>query len=148
MTAAPLDDKAEAFLRANHAAAMVTLRADGSPNAVRIGLALVDGKLWSSGTQERRRTRFLRRDPRCTLFVFPTGGGYEYLGVDTKVTILEGDDVPELSIALFQAMQPDAKPGMLTWMGTEMSHDDFRQAMRDDHRLIYQFEVERSYGIY
>lgn len=109
---------------------------------------LVDGKIWSSGTQARLRTKFLRHDPRCTLFVFPSGGGYEYLGLETKVTILEGPDIPDLSIQLFQEMQPDAKPGTITWNGHERTYDEFRQAMRDEHRLIYQFEVERVYGLY
>src|SRR5258708_34684290 len=35
-------------------AAMVTLRADGTPHAVRVGMALVDGKLWSSGVPSAR----------------------------------------------------------------------------------------------
>ncbi|HET6318598.1 MAG TPA: hypothetical protein VFG86_19255 [Chloroflexota bacterium] len=39
-----------AFLEANYGAVMVTLRPDGTPHAVRVGVALVDGKLWSSGT--------------------------------------------------------------------------------------------------
>lgn len=65
-----LDAKATAFLEKNHSAAMTTLRRDGSPHTVRIGLAFVDGKLWSSGTADRVRTKHLRRDPRCSLFVF------------------------------------------------------------------------------
>ena len=89
----------------------------------------------------------MRRDPRCTLFVFPTGGGYEYLGLETRVTILEGPDVPDLSIQLFHAMQPEGKPGTVMWSGQELTYDKFRQSMRDDHRLIYQFEVERTYGL-
>ena len=86
-----LTDNDRAFLDAHHAAAMITLRADGTPHAVRVGVALVDGMLWSSGTHDRLRTGLLRRDPRCTLFVFdPTR---RYLTLETIVTILEG---PEL----------------------------------------------------
>jgi hypothetical protein len=48
---------------------MITLRRDGSAHAVRVGVALVDGKVWSSGTADRVRTRHLRRDPRSTLIV-------------------------------------------------------------------------------
>jgi uncharacterized pyridoxamine 5'-phosphate oxidase family protein len=47
-----LDDKAVAFLEKNHSAAMTTIRTDGSPHSVRVGVALVEGKLWSSGTQD------------------------------------------------------------------------------------------------
>ena len=85
-----LTDNDRAFLDAHHAAAMITLRADGTPHAVRVGVALVDGMLWSSGTHDRLRTGLLRRDPRCTLFVFdPTR---RYLTLETIVTILEGPE--------------------------------------------------------
>ena len=49
------DDKTQAFLDKNHSAGMVTLRADGTPHVVRVGVALVDGKLWSSGTPDQFR---------------------------------------------------------------------------------------------
>src|SRR5206468_9116879 len=55
-----LTDNDRAFLDAHHAAAMITLRADGTPHAVRVGVALVDGMLWSSGTHDRLRTGHLR----------------------------------------------------------------------------------------
>src|SRR5438034_11745312 len=87
-----LTDKDRAFLDAHHAAAMITLRADGTPHAVRVGVARVHGMLWSSGTHDRLRTGLLRRDPRCTLFVFdPTR---RYLTLATIVTILEAPDGP------------------------------------------------------
>ncbi|RLT26662.1 MAG: hypothetical protein DWI48_05685 [Chloroflexi bacterium] len=46
-----MDDAVRAYLEKNHAAAMITLRADGTPHAARIGVALVGDKLWSSGNQ-------------------------------------------------------------------------------------------------
>ncbi len=101
------------------------------------------------GAQERIRTRFLRRDPRCTLFVFPSGAnaGPQYLTLETRVTIIEGDQVPELSIQLFRAMQPGTPAGTVLWAGQPRTYEEFRQQMRDDHRLIYQFEVDRAYGM-
>src|SRR2546430_6574410 len=96
-----LTDKDRAFLEAHHAAAMITLRADGTPHAVRVGVALVDGMLWSSGTHDRVRTGHLRRDPRCTLFVFdPTR---RYLTLEAIVTILEGPDAPRQIFRLVSA---------------------------------------------
>jgi hypothetical protein len=38
------------YLRDNHSAAMITVGGDGVAKAVRVGVALVDGRLWSSGT--------------------------------------------------------------------------------------------------
>jgi hypothetical protein len=47
MTFSGYSDKERAFLDKTHSAAMITLRADGTPHAVRVGVALVDDKLWS-----------------------------------------------------------------------------------------------------
>ena len=144
------DEKTRAFLEQHHRAGMVTLRADGMPHVVRVGVALVEGKLWSSGTQRRARTRHLRRDPRSTLFVFDQG--YGYLAIESGVTILEGPEVPELSIKLFHTMQAGMPgiqtPGNLLWNGVELTPDQFRQAMVDEQRLIYQFEPLRMYGLH
>ena len=100
------------FLHHNHSAAMITMGADGRPKAVRVGVAV--SAVWSSGTAERRRTRALREDPRCTLFVF--GGGYEFLTLEATVTILDGPDAPQQSLRLFREMS--GRPtGPLSWFG-------------------------------
>jgi len=65
-----LTEHRRAFLNQHHRAAMVTLRRDGSPHAVRVAAAFVDGRVWSSGLPGRVRTRHVRRDPRCMFFVF------------------------------------------------------------------------------
>jgi PPOX class probable F420-dependent enzyme len=142
-----LNDKQRAFIAQQRGAAMITLGADGAPHAVRVGVALVDGTLWSSGTQGRARTRHLRRDPRCTLFFWEAG--YGYLSLATRVHILEGPDVPQQSVRLFQTMQSHLQnaPGTLTWNGQPLAIDDFLKAMVDEQRLIYEFDVERSYGM-
>ena len=105
---------------------------------------MVDGKLWSSGTAERRRTRALREDPRCTLFVF--GAAYEFLTLETTVTILDGPDAPQQSLRLFREMY--GRPsGPLSWFGRELREDDFLRTMVGEHRLICELEVERAYGM-
>jgi hypothetical protein len=52
-----MDERIEKFLKDNHLAVMTTLRPDGSPHSVMVGVGLVDGRLWSSGTQDRVRTK-------------------------------------------------------------------------------------------
>jgi len=147
---ATLDDAAREFLERNRSAAMTTLRRDGAAHTVRIGLAVVDGKIWTSSTQDRVRTRHLRRDARATLFVFDPA--WAYLTLECRTTILEGPDVPDLSVHLFQVMQRDmpGRPpeGHIAWYGKPLSIDDFKQAMRDERRIIYEFDVLRSYGLY
>jgi Pyridoxamine 5'-phosphate oxidase len=140
----PLSDADVEFLRRNRSAAMITVGADGMAKAVRIGVALVDGKLWSSGTRDRVRTGRLRRDPRCTLFVFDAG--YLWLALESTVEILEGPDAADLSVRLFREMQ--GRPaGRLSWFGGEYDDEQFRQLMIDEARLIYAFDVQRSYGM-
>jgi hypothetical protein len=140
----PLSDADVEFLRRNRSAAMITVGADGMAKAVRIGVALVDGKLWSSGTRDRVRTGRLRRDPRCTLFVFDAG--YLWLALESTVKILEGPDAADLSVRLFREMQ--GRPaGRLSWFGGEYDDEQFRQLMIDEARLIYEFDVQRSYGM-
>jgi len=115
---------------------MVTLRADGTPHVARVGVGLVDGKLWSSGTRGRIRTAHLRRDPRSTVFVFDTENAWQWLALETTVTILDGPDAPEQNLALYRVLagEPD-------------DVEEYLQAMEKEERLIYEFEISRSYGI-
>src|SRR5687767_14593397 len=103
-----MDDRVRKFLEVNHGAVMVTLKRDGTPHVARIGVGLVDGKLWSSGTQTRLRTKHLRRDPRSTLFVL-SDDAYRWLALETVVTILDGPDAPQLNLALYRELagEPD-----------------------------------------
>jgi PPOX class probable F420-dependent enzyme len=140
-----LSEKERAFLEKNHAAAMVTLRPDGTPHVARVGVALVDGKIWSSGIPGRVRTRHVRRDPRSSLFVYEQG--YGWLGIDTRATILDGPDAAGQSVRLFQVMQGRADADALLWYGEPKPLDEFEQIMRDEQRLIYEFEPLRTYGM-
>jgi PPOX class probable F420-dependent enzyme len=144
-----VDERVAAFIDQNSSAAMVTLRSDGTPHSARVGVALVDGKIWSSGTQTRLRTRHLRRDPRANLFVFDTSPDPKWLGLDTEVTILEGPDVPELSYRLMRTMQKDRAPeGKVGWFSGMLTKEEFLDTMREEHRIIYEFGVKRAYGYY
>ena len=140
----PLTERDRAFLEDHHTAAMITVSRDGVARPARVGVALIDGQLWSSGTRDRLRTKRLRRDPRCTLFVFDPG--FAWLALDTEVTLLEGPDAPQLNLRFFRQIQ--GKPeGPLGWFDREMDEPAFLQTMVDEGRLIYQFEVRRSYGL-
>jgi len=140
-----LTEAQRTYLEQNHGAAMITLRPDGTPTAVRIGLALVDGQLWSSGTQDRRRTANLRRDPRSTLFVYE-GAGFRYLTIEARVAILEGPDAPELNLHLFRVMQ-NRPTGPILWNGVDTPEPEFLTRMLAEKRLIYQFDPVRAYGL-
>ena len=141
-----LDDRQREFLEKNRSAAMVTLRPDGTPHAVRVGVALVEGKIWSSSTQKRKRNANLRRDPRATLFVFD--GQWQWLTLECRVRFLEGPDAAELNVKFFKQMQPQSSSGRLSWFGRDVNEQEFLQIMRDEQRLIYEFDVQRAYGMH
>ena len=138
-----LDEKQQAFLQDHHAAAMITTAHDGAAKAVRVGIALVDRRIWSSGTTDRVRTRRLRRDPRSTLFVFDPGP--RFLTIEAKVTILDGEDAPRNNLDLFRVMQ--SRPaGPLNWYGEELDEDAFLARMVSEGRLVYEFSPVKVYG--
>ena len=143
-----MDERIQSFLKSNHSAAMTTLRADGTPHVARVGVARVDDKIWSSGTQMRVRTKHLRRDPRSTLFVYDNE--WRWLGAECTVTILDGPDAPQLHLRLFQVMQQGmpVPAGQINWFGRMMSHEEFLKTMVEEQRLIYEFNIVRAYGMY
>ena len=131
-----LSDRDRDFVANHRSAVMVTLKADGTPHVARVGVGLVDGKLWSSGTQDRLRTKHLRRDPRCTLFVFDDSHPYRWLGLETTVTILDGPDAAQQNLALYRTLAGDPD-----------DVDEYLRAMVAEQRLIYEFDVGRTYGM-
>jgi len=150
-----MDDRVRAFLEENHSAAMITLRPNGTPHAARVGVGLIEGKLWSSGTRQRVRTKHLRRDTRSTLFVFDSHSestAWRWLALECTVTILDGPDAPDLNLRLFQTLQqsmtPAPKPGHVMWFGQDKTIDEFLKTMVEEQRLIYEFSIARAYGMY
>lgn len=131
-----MDDAVRAFLEQNHGAIMVTLKKDGTAHVARVGVGLVDGTLWSSGTQDRVRTGHLRRDPRATLCVFGDSP-WRWMGIEATVEILDGPDAPQQNLALYRVLagEPD-------------DVDEYLEAMMREQRLIYEFSILRTYGSY
>ena len=144
-----LDEKARAFLERNHAAAMITLRRDGTSHTARVAIAVEGGKIRSSSNESRLRTKNVRRDPRATLFVFDTtdlANAAQWLALECRVSIIEGPTVPDETLRLFRVMQD--RPDTVVWAGEEKDNDTFRQMMVDDHLILYEFDVLRAYGTY
>jgi ABC-type glutathione transport system ATPase component len=99
---------------------------------------------------------------RLTLFTGVSGSGKSSLVFgtiaaesqrlinETYSAFVQG--TPEQSVRLFRAMQAGLEhappPGKLLWNGEEKTEEEFRQIMRDEQRLIYEFEVHRLYGMY
>ncbi len=114
---------------------MSTVSPSGEPHVARVDVGLVDGKLWSSATLGRVRTRHLRNDPRAALAVLHASNSYQWLGLSCRVTILEGPDAPDLNLELYRAIakEPDDVA-------------EYLEAMVAEERIIYEFEILRFYG--
>lgn len=130
-----MDEKVRSFLESNHASVMTTLKADGTPHVARVAVGLVEGKLWSSGTETRLRTAHLRRDPRSTLAVLDYSNPYRWMGLETTVTIRPEESAVDDNLALYRVLagEPD-------------DLQEYREAMVKEQRLVYEFTVERAYG--
>jgi hypothetical protein len=146
-----LDAKASAFIKANRDAGMTALRRDGTPHMTRIVAGLVDGVLLSSATESRLRTKLLRRDPRCTLFFFETTPGAgrafgAYMTLETTVTIHDGAEGRRRSVEYFKSIF-GSTDGNVTYGGRTMTEAEALEALERDGRILYEFNVNRVYGV-
>lgn len=131
------------FIAKTPNAGMVTVGKDGYAKVVRIGAAIHNGKLWSRSTQDRVRTKRLRRDPRCTLYFHAANP--DWLTLETTVTILDGPEVPEQLVAFFRTMSHNPT-GPIPWFGKEYDDAGFAAQQAAENSVIYEFEVHKAYG--
>lgn len=121
---------------------LVTLKKDGRPQLSNVGHAYdPEGKtIRVSLTDDRAKTRNLRRDPRASYHV-TSGDRWAYTVVEgtAELTPVAGDphdDTVEELVTLYRDLQ-----------GEHPDWDDFRAAMVRDRRLVLRLRVERAYGI-
>lgn len=132
---AELNEKMMEFIRREKAAIVVTTRKDGSSHTARVTAGIVNGKLWTSGTQNRVRVKHLRANPRASIAIVANNG--DWLGIEANVTLLDGPDAPQNCLALRRAS------------GNEPADvEGFLKTMVEEKRLICQFEPVRIYGRY
>ena len=132
--ASVLSDRQRAFLEANHSAVMATVDGRGRPHAVPVLCALVDGRLWSSGTDLRVRTRYLAARPYASLTVLGQGFWGEWLTVGGPGETRRGRGVED-NLRLYRAV-------------TGRDPDDLEEygaAMVAERRLVYVLTPERVY---
>lgn len=140
------------FIRRFPDAAMISVRADGSPHVARVELGIVGGRIRTSGAPNLVRTAHVRRDPRCTLFVF--GPPPLWLGVDVVAHILDGPDAADHCIALMRARHSEAGDhGVLAHddqLGTDRHYelDEYRDHVPLTNLFVFDFDVIRTYGNY
>lgn len=134
-------DAALAFARDHRKAVLVTLKADGRPQASNVLYALDDeGVVRVSLTDTRAKTRNARRDPRVSLHITADDfWSYVVLEGDAELSAVaaapDDDTVAEL-IDLYRALQ-----------GEHEDWDDYRRTMVADQRLVLRLRPRHAYGM-
>jgi PPOX class probable F420-dependent enzyme len=121
---------------------LVTLRANGRPQLsnVTYGWFPDEQLIRVSVTDDRAKTRNLRRDPRASFHV-TSDDFWSYVVVDGHAALSEvaqnpHDGAVEELIDLYRAVQ-----------GEHPDWDDYRAAMVRDRRLVVRIPVEHAYGL-
>jgi PPOX class probable F420-dependent enzyme len=112
---------------------LITIRADGRPQSSDIVYVVEDATFLISITDDRAKTRNLRRDPRAVLHLTDPAI-WSYLAFDgtvelSPVTVEAGDPTSDRLVAYYEQGTGQAHPD---W-------DEYRQAMIDDRRLLARF---------
>jgi PPOX class probable F420-dependent enzyme len=129
-----------AFATDHRHGVIVTLKSDGRPQLSNIAYALVDGVFSVSITDDRAKTRNLRRDPRTSLHV-TRADFYAYVVFEgdtqlSPVAASPDDDTVDQLVEYYRAVG-----------GEHPNWDEYRRAMVTDRRLVARFTPERAYGM-
>src|SRR5258706_2356282 len=133
--------KALSFARSHHQGILMTLRSDGRPQSSNIAFGVGDdGIVRISVTDDRAKTRNLRRDPRASLHV-NRADFYAYV-------VLEGD--AELSGVAARPDDATVEELIELYRALEGDHPDcseLRDAMVAHRRLVVRLRPSRAYGM-
>lgn len=133
-------DTALAFATAHQRGVLATIRSDGRPQLSNIMYVPGDGEFWISVTDSRAKTKNLRRDPRCVLYV-PGEDFWNFVVLDgeaalTDVTTDAHDETSELLVEYYRR-----------GAGEHPDWDDFRSTMVREGRLLAKFRPTSAYGM-
>jgi PPOX class probable F420-dependent enzyme len=133
--------KALSFACAHHQGILITLRSDGRPQSSNIAFGVGDdGIVRISVTDDRAKTRNLRRDPRVSLHV-NRADFYAYV-------VLEGD--ADLSPVASRPDDPTVDELVELYRALQGEHPDwneYREAMVADRRLVVRLRPTRAHGM-
>ena len=128
------------WARARKHAVLITIRADGRPQSSDILYALDDDTFAISVTDDRAKTRNMRRDPRVVLHLSEPAS-WSYLSFDGTVDLSDvaaaaDDATSDALCAYYEAVNGAAHPD---WA-------EFRAAMIAEGRLIARFTPTSAVG--
>lgn len=136
-----IDDELLELFHDKGRGALVTLKRDGRPQLSIVGYTYSPrtGVIRISVTDDRAKTRNLRRDPRASFQVSTDDqAGYavaEGIAELTPVTKDPHDEVADELVEVYQAIAGDHPD----WA-------EFRAAMVEQRRLVLRLKIDRVYG--
>ncbi|MGC9537347.1 PPOX class F420-dependent oxidoreductase [Streptomyces sp. UG1] len=131
-----------ALLSEGHSGVLVTLKRDGRPQLSNVGHTYYPDEriIRVSITDDRAKTRNLRRDPRASYHV-TTRDRWAY-------AVAEGTaDLSPVARDPYDATVEELVRLYRDVVGEHPDWEDFRAAMVRDRRLVLRLRVERVYGI-
>ncbi len=129
------------LLRGHQRGVLATLKSDGRPQLSNVDYTWDEaaGVIRFSTTDDRAKTRNLRRDPRASFHVSTSDGGsyavFECRAELSEVAARPDDEANAELVDVFRAVQ-----------GEHPDWDEYRAAMITDRRLVVRLHVERVYG--
>ncbi|MFC9693056.1 PPOX class F420-dependent oxidoreductase [Kribbella sp. NPDC056951] len=119
---------------------LVTLKRDGRPQLSNITYVYDGERIRISLTDDRAKTKNLRRDPRASVYINENGGrGYIVLEGKAELTPVAADP----NDATVEALVDYYRKGS----GEHPDWDEYRTVMVQDKRLLFSMTVEHSYGV-
>lgn len=129
-------DEARRFLTQNHRAVLATHRRDGRPQMSLVAAGVdAEGRVIVSTPGTTAKARNLRRDPRVSVIVLTEAWYGPSVQVDGTAEIVEQPEAIELLVDYYRRLS-----------GEHPDWDEYRQAMRDEKRVLVRFEIERTSG--
>lgn len=128
------------WARARKHAVLITIRADGRPQSSDVLYALDDDTFAISVTDDRAKTRNMRRDPRVVLHLSEPGS-WSYISLDGSVELSDVATAPDDATcdalcAYYEAVNGAPHPD---WA-------EYRAAMVADRRLVARFTPTSAVG--
>jgi len=129
------------FIRERHHAVLTTQKRDGRPQLSNITYVLGDDDIIRiSVTDDRAKTRNLRRDPRASLHVAQSDF-WRYCVIEADVELMPvaaepHDATADALVDYFRSV-----------MGEHEDWDDYRRTMVADGRLLLLLRPTRAYGM-
>jgi PPOX class probable F420-dependent enzyme len=125
-------DEKRAFVRDNHRAVLITWRADGRVQSSPIVCGVhTDGRIAISVTEDRAKTKNLRRDPRATLCVLNDGFFGEWTQIDGTTEIVAMPDALDGLKDLYRQVA-----------GEHPDWDDYAAAMARERRVLLLISID------